>query len=68
MGRCGVSQQEDVCWKGLTEARFVVGDLGQFKEVAFFYGLDAVGMNGNSMSEYLNFDLDAIKNGIKLTL
>lgn len=63
MGRCGVSQQEDVCWKGLTVARFVVGDLGQFNKVAFFYDLDAVGMSGNSMS-----DLDAIKNGIKLTL
>lgn len=68
MGRCGVSQQEDVCWKGLTVARFVVGDLGQFNKVAFFYDLDAVGMSGNSMSEHLNFDLDAIQNGIKLTL
>lgn len=68
MGRCGVSQQEDVCWKGLTVARFVVGDLGQFNKVTFFYDLDAVGMSGNSMSEHLNFDLDAIKNGIKLTL
>lgn len=53
MGRCGVSQQEDVCWKGLTVARFVVGDLGQFNKVAFFYDLDAVGMSGNSMSEHL---------------
>lgn len=36
----------------------MVGDFEQFEDVAFFYGLDAVGKRRNSMTGYLNFDLE----------